>query len=1004
MSLQKYRSASGGRIDRRQTLRFYFDGQPLHGHPGDTLASALLANGISIVGRSFKYHRRRGIFGSGAEEPNALVTLLKGTMRDANLKATQVELFAGLVAYSQNRWPSLNFDLGAINNCIARLLPAGFYYKTFMWPPSWWMFYERRIRKMAGLGRAGTEADSDHYERRYAFCDVLVVGGGPTGLVAAMNAANAGARVILVDEGSEMGGGLLISDATIDDQPAAQWVDWAVNRLAEHSLVRLLCRATAIGYYDQNMIVIAERVTDHLAAPPLHLPRQRLWWVRARQVVLATGAIERPLVFSGNDRPGVMLASAAGTYARRYGIRCAIRAAVFTNNDSAYAAALALQQNGASVPLIIDSRAGGPGSTALDIAERCGIEVLRGHAVINTSGTRQGLRSIQIAPLTADGHDIGAVERNLRVDRLCVSGGWNPTVHLFSQSQGRLRFEPEIAAFVPDVSFQAERTVGAANGEFTLSDCLNAGAQAGMAAAEDGGCQRLAPWVPKCRPETKTAALSPLWTVPSRTPRQAAKRFVDLQNDVSVNDVLLATREGYESVEHLKRYTTLGMGTDQGRTSNVNGLAILAAARNTDIPSVGTTTFRPPYSPLPLGVIAGREKGHELHPIRRTALHHWHQTNGAVFVEAGQWLRPQYYCRSGEDLRQAIVREVSNVRERVGLVDVSTLGKIEVRGRDAGEFLHRMCINRIRNLRIGRCRYWFMLREDGFILDDGTATRISEHEFYVTTSTAHAAAVLAHLEFYAQTVWPELHVHLTSVTDQWAGMALSGPLSREVLQSACGDLINVSNESLAFMAATTATIAGIEVRLIRMTFSGELSYEIHVPSDYAIEVWEAVQKAGKPFGIQPYGTEAIGILRIEKGHLVSGELDGRTIPADFGFDKLQKDEDFVGKRSLERPALNGSEPRRRFVGLESLNGQEVPRGGHLIWNPTVTAPISTYGHITANCYSPTVNKHIALALIDDPDRWSGQTLYAASPLVNSFVPVRVVNSVFVDAAGKRARG
>ncbi len=999
---QQWRSVSGGRIDRGTTLRFYFDGRTYCGHPGDTLASALLANGVSVVGRSFKYHRPRGIFGSGAEEPNALVSLERGAQREANLKATQVELFDGLSAFSQNRWPSLGFDLGAVNNFLAPLIPAGFYYKTFMWPPSWWMFYEHLIRKMAGLGRAGTEADRDRYAHRYAFCDVLVVGAGAAGLTAARHAASSGARVIVADEGTEPGGALLASQRTIDGMPAADWAAAVAQGLHHQPAVRLLCRTTAVGYYDHNMVVLAERVTDHLSAPPAHLPRQRLWWVRARQVVLATGAIERPLVFPGNDRPGVMLAKAAQTYTLRYGIRCAIRAAVFTNNDAAYQTAVVLQQSGVSVPLVIDSRSAGPGAAAQRLAERYGIEVLAGHAVVGTAG-RPALRAISVAPLTPDGAYDKRQERLVNVDRLCISGGFNPTVHLFSQSQGKLRFDPQIASFVPAVSFQAERTIGAANGQFELADCLQAGARAGIDAAALVGCSAREAAPPRCDPAPVTAALEPLWVVPRSHNRRREKQFVDLQNDVSVDDVRLALREGYQSVEHLKRYTTLGMGTDQGRTSNINGLGLLATDLNSNITDLGHTTFRPPYAPLPLGTIAGPDTGKHLRPLRRTALHHWHQTHRAVFVEAGDWVRPQYYPQAGEDIWRAIHREALNVRERVGLVDVSTLGKIEVRGRDAGEFLHRMCINRIRNLKPGRCRYWFMLREDGFILDDGTATRIDEHTFYITTSTAHAAVVLSHLEFYAQTVWPDLHVHLASVTDQWAAMALSGPLCRDVLQSACGDATPDSTaQSLPFMATANVFISGIEVRLIRMTFSGELAYEIHVAADYGIAVWEAILKAGKPFGIQPYGTETIGILRIEKGHVTTGELDGRTIPVDFGFAKLQKDEDFVGKRSLERTALRDAK-RRRIVGLESLDGKGIPRGAHLVWNPVVSKPIPVMGHITAVCYSPSLDKHIALALLETPNQWYGKTLYASSPLLNRHVAVRVVDAVFIDPSGQRAR-
>ena len=647
---QQWRSASGGCIDRSQTLNFYFDGRAYCGHPGDTLASALLANRISVVGRSFKYHRPRGIFGSGAEEPNALVSLQRGSQRDVNLKATQVELFDGLIAFSQNRWPSLGFDLGAINDFLAPLLPAGFYYKTFMWPPSWWGFYENLIRKIAGLGRAGILADNDRYAQRYAFCDVLVIGAGAAGLMAASHAAQSGARVMLVDEMPDPGGRLQSDQRIIDGVSAKTWVASVVAKLRQQPAARLLSRTTAVGYYDHNLVVLAERLTDHLSVPPAHLPRQRLWWVRARQVVLANGAIERPLMFPGNDRPGIMLASAAQTYAIKYGVRCAIRAAVFTNNDPAYQTAVVLQQSGVSMPLIIDSRTTEIGEAALRLAERYGIEVLKGHTVVGTIG-RFALRAIRIAPLDKGAHHTHQ-ERVVNIDRLCVSGGWNPSVHLFSQSQGKLRFDTKIASFVPDDSFQAERTIGAANGHFGLAECLYDGVRAGLDAARDAGFKVVEALPPSCN-----AALlaelplvdASLWVMPHprKKSHQREKQFVDLQNDVSVDDVQLAVREGYQSVEHLKRYTTLGMGTDQGRTSNINGLAVLAASLNNDITTVGHTTFRPPYAPLPLGTIAGPEVGKHLRPVRRTAMHDWHQAQQAVFVEAGDWVRPTVLSTSG---------------------------------------------------------------------------------------------------------------------------------------------------------------------------------------------------------------------------------------------------------------------------------------------------------------------------------------------------------------------
>ena len=1001
MNPQTHRAAQGGRVDRSAPLAFTFDGVRYAGYRGDTLASALLANGVRLVGRSFKYHRRRGIFGAGAEEPNALVRVGVGARAEPNLKATRVELHDGLAAESQNRWPSLGFDVGGLGNVASRLLPAGFYYKTFMWPGSWWMFYERFIRKAAGLGQAPVEPDPDRYDRRYAFCDVLVTGAGPAGLMAALTAARSGARVILADDAPVLGGSLLASTATIEGADPLDLVSRIGEELASCPNVRVLSRTTAFGYYDDNMIVAVERRADHVPAPPAHCARQRVWWIRAKEVVLATGAIERPLPFEDNDLPGVMLASAARTYAFQYGVRLGGRCVVFTNNDSAYEAIEPMLNTGTNVIAMVDARDGGPGGDALAVVQRFGIELIAGHVVMRAIG-RRAVDGVEIRPLSSDGASVGDDSRRMPCDLVCVSGGWNPTVHLFSQSRGRLRFDAERAAFVPGESVQRERSAGASRGLLRLSECLAdgiaAGADAVRAAGFEAGPEPSCPAVQEWGDE---APVRSLWAVPLPSWRHG-KRFVDLQNDVTVADIELAAREGYTSVEHLKRYTTLGMGTDQGRTSNVTGLAVLAATLGDDIPAVGTTTFRPPYSPVALGAIAGREVGADQAPVRRTPMHDWHAEHGATFVTVGPWMRARYYLRRGESMMDAINREALHVRRSVGMVDVSTLGKIEVRGRDAGEFLHRVYINRIRNLRVGRCRYAFMLREDGFVLDDGTCTRIRDDEYYLTTGTGHAGVVMAHLERYAQTVWPDLDVHLTSVTDQWAGAAVAGPRSRDLLAAAC-DGAEVSNEALPFMGCMEATVAGAPVRIIRMTFSGEMACEVHCPADYGVHVWEALIAAGERFDVMPYGTEALGVLRIEKGHVVPNELDGRTIPADFGFDRMEKDEDFIGRRSLER--FRESERKRRtFVGLVSENGEAVPRGGHLVWNPTAPRPIPMLGHVTSSCYSPTLQRHIALALMDDAEDWKGKQLYAASPLTASFVPVRITDHVFIDPDNQRPKG
>ncbi len=996
MSDQPFRSATGGLVDRTRPLGFRFDGRRLSGFAGDSLASALLANGVRLVGRSFKYHRPRGVFGLGVEEPNALVTVGSGARREPNVRATQLELYEGLVATSQNRWPSLALDVGAVNDLLSPLLPAGFYYKTFMWPASWWMRYERLIRRAAGLGRAATEADADRYEKRYQHCDVLVVGAGAGGLAAALAASRSGARVVVVEDARHLGGSLLESEARIDGAPALDWVKAAAAELAACSNVRVLTRAQAFGYYDHNLVAVAERVADHQPAPDPHMPRQRLWWLRAGNVVLATGALERPLVFGANDRPGVMLASAARGYASRYAVRCGQRACVFTNNDSAYATIAALRRVGVEVAAVVDVRAGGPGVAAAQCATDA--ERLYGCVATRALGGR-AVSGVEIRHV--EGGRLAGPKRRIDCDVVCVSGGWNPTVHLFSQSGGRLRYDETLAAFVPGAPRPGQHVVGACAGTFTLHGCLREGFAAGVAAARAGGFAGAMPRLPEVA-ESAAAHIEAMWEPPP-IPRGRSKRFIDLQNDVTTDDVRLAAREGYASVEHVKRYTTLGMGTDQGRTGNVNGLAVLATALGSDVASVGTTTFRPPYAPVPLGAIAADEVGGRVAPLRRTPLHDWHSRAGALWVNVGLWQRAQLYPRAGEAMADAIAREARHVRNQVGLVDVSTLGKIELQGRDVAAFLEKVYCNRWRSLAVGRCRYGLMLREDGFVFDDGTTTRVGEHEYYMTTTTAHAAAVLSHLEFYAQTVWPALHVHLTSVTDQWGAMALAGPSSRDVLAQVVAGC-DVSAAALPLMGFVEGHIAGMPVRLFRISFSGELGYEIHTPADFTEAVWQVLLDAGRPFAIAPYGTEAMNVLRIEKGHVTGAELDGRTTPADIGLQRLlRQEEDFVGARSLERTALNGA-GRRTLVGLVSRDGARIPRGAQLVVDPMEPPPVAMLGHVTSACFSPELDAEIALALVEDAVRWREQVLFAASPLTGEHVAVTVTDSVFVDPEGQRARG
>jgi len=980
------RAASGGRVDRSKTLNFTFDGKAYQGFAGDTLASALIANGVHLVGRSFKYHRPRGFLAAGSEEPNALVDIDRGNGRSTpNLRATQVELYEGLVAKSQNRWPSLAFDVSEVNDLApAGLLGAGFYYKTFMAPRgAWHRLYEPFIRQLAGLGAASKASDPDHYAQQYAFCDVLIVGAGAAGLAAALAAAEKGASVILADEQPELGGGLLDErSATIDGLSAAEWLAQTLSHLSSLHNVTLLPRTQAFGYYAQNLIGLAERLTDHLATPDASQPRERLWKVRAKEVVLATGAIERPLVFADNDRPGVMLASAARTYANRYGVKPGNRAVVFTADDTGYAAALDLHHAGVEIAMIADLRATalGPGQ---DAARAAGLPI-HTSTVINGVSGRLRVSGVEIGKLNAE--NLPESLQHIACDLVLMAGGWTPAVHLFSQSRGKLAYDAERQIYTPGAYAQAARSAGACNGNFDLAAALNEGAN---------GAQTY----------TASGDIAPSGgfhgAVPTAQNPQKIKAFVDFQNDVTAKDIKLAVREGMHSIEHIKRYTTNGMATDQGKTSNMNGLAIASAALDKPIPDIGLTTFRPPFTPVTFGTLAGHARGQLLDPVRQTAIHPWAAANGAVFEDVGQWKRAWFFSKPGEDMHAAVNRECRAVRSAAGLFDASTLGKIEVVGPDAAEFMERLYTNPWQKLGVGRCRYGLMLNEAGFVMDDGVIGRMALDRFHVTTTTGGAPRVLAHMEDYLQTEFPELKVWLTSTTEQWAVIAIQGPKARDIIAPLV-EGIDLSAEAMPHMSLREGMICGVPTRLFRVSFTGELGFEVNVPADHGQAVWEAIYAAGNPHGLVPYGTEAMHVLRAEKGYIIIGqETDGTVTPSDLALDWAigKTKQDFVGKRSLRRPDLLKPD-RKHLVGLLTADPKIVlEEGAQITLEASPATGIPALGHVTSSYWSETLGRSIAMALVAAGRERMGETLHV--PMQEGGIAVTVTEPIFFDKEGGR---
>ncbi|MDD9908595.1 MAG: sarcosine oxidase subunit alpha [Ahrensia sp.] len=997
--MSAYRVESHGRIKHHQPVSFTFDGETVEGREGDTVASALLANGKHLMGRSFKYHRPRGAIAAGSEEPNALIGTTRSEGRfEPNTRATVQEIYPGLKTESQNSYPSLKYDIGAINDRLYMLFSAGFYYKTFMWPRSFWdKVYEPFIRRAAGLGVSPTVEDPDHYASRYLHCDILIVGAGPAGIAAALAAGKSGAKVLLADEGAEMGGSVLSEPGVnIDGCSAWNWLEARLDELRGMENVTLMTRTTAIGYYHQNMVGLCQKLTDHLTTLPEGAPRERLWRIRANQVILTQGALEKPLVFHENDRPGVMLAGSAQTYLNRYGVLVGRRPVVVTSHDSAWYAAFDLADAGAEVQAIVDLR-DKVQSELSDEATKRGIRVLTSHTVTGTSG-RLRIKSIRINPLR--GSKAGRAE-TVNCDALLMSGGWTPSLHLFSHTKGTLRWEDDTKAYLPDQKAEACHIAGAGRGLWGIGKALTDGGEAGVAAATAAGFTTIAEAYP-VENDREGTGIS-LRELPTDRSPGKAKAFIDFQNDVTAKDIRLAVSEGMHSIEHVKRYTTNGMATDQGKMSNMNGLNIAADALGKPQTEVGLTTFRPPYTPTTFGAFAGYHKGSHFEVTRKTPIDDWAEENGAAFEPVALWRRAWYFPKPGEDLHAAVARECRATRESLGIFDASTLGKIEVSGPDAVEFMNRMYTNPWTKLGVSRCRYGLLLGEDGYILDDGVIGRLSDDKFHVTTTTGGAARVLNMMEDYLQTEWPDLKVWLTSTTEQWATIALNGPNARNLLEPFVEGQ-DMSDEAFPHMSVSQCTVAGFPARLFRISFTGELGFEVNVPARYGRALWENLWEAGQQYDVCPYGTETMHVLRAEKGFIIVGQdTDGTVTPDDAGMSWAvgKKKTDFVGMRSLSRPDI-AAPGRKQLVGLLTRDSKTVlDEGAQIVADPKQPKPMKMLGHVTSSYWSETLGRSVALAVVQGGRDRMGDSLYV--PMPGKDVEVEVTGTVFYDPENARLK-
>ena len=997
--MSKFRINQTEFVDQTNRISFKFDGKTYYGFKGDTLASALISNGIHLVGRSFKYHRPRGIMSCGSEEPNAIFQINESTnLTEPNVRATEIELYEGLIASSQNCWPNVNFDIGGINNFISPFIPAGFYYKTFMWPKSFWKkVYEPLIRLSAGLGKSPTLPDPEIYDHKHIHCDVLIIGGGISGIISAKIAAENNLNTVLIEDKNILGGSTIYQNNKnfkIDNKNSNEWLANQIAELKKLDNVKIKTRTSLAAYHSYNYLLARENLSDHLSPEKNNERlRQRLWKIRANKVIIAAGSIERPLVFNNNDRPGIMLANSVKKYLDFYGVSCGLNNVIFTNNDSAYETAISLFEKGISVK-IVDIRKESS-SKVIQNAEKLGIQIFWNSTVINTNGYRK-ISSIEIMNLSENGSNVIGKKVKIDCDCLAVSGGWTPMVHMHTQSGGKLDFREKDHIFIPKETNNSQTSVGACCGDFELEELINNTNLKikNLLNIQNTEYDNISV---ECSKELDKRNI---WLLPNEISLGKTKSFIDFQNDSTAKDIKLALREGFKSIEHVKRYTTTGMATDQGKLSNMHALGIIADTVGVKVGTLGTTTFRPPFTPLSFGAIVGRNVGKFFDVRRKTSVHKWHIKNKAEFENVGQWKRPWYYPIDNENIHDAVQRESKAARDSAGILDASTLGKIDIQGTDSSEFLNRVYTNAWSKLGIGKCRYGLMLNEDGMVYDDGVTTRLAENHYLMTTTTGGAANVLSKLEDYLQTEWPELDVYLTSVTDHYTTVSICGPNSKKILKKLFPEK-DFNDEEFPHMSFQNAKINKIDCRIMRISFTGELSYEINIESRYGKSLWEKCIEAGKEYKITPYGTETMHLLRAEKGFIIVGQdTDGTMTPIDLQMDWIvsKKKYDFIGKRSLYRSDTI-REDRKQLVGLLTEDPNEVLEEGAQIVSELNNKQVEMIGHVTSSYFSPNLNKSIALAVVKSGKKIKGQKLII--PMENKNINVTVSDFIFFDKENKR---